>query len=787
MLSPCQLSLLALGLTAAVPAVYAANSAKTHKPGSFEDGGDTLVSGMMLLLGNEEKLYILDKSEGNPTLINGHPAMGSVYDIATRTATPMLVKTNVFCASGMHLPNGSYITLGGNGAIGPGGNIGDHPNECNCSGAYDSVYGDYDGALAIRVLDPCTSADNFDDPKCQWFDDAGALAMQKRRWYSAAEPLGDGSVAIIGGFVNGGYINRNFPNVDPATSGGAAEPTYEFFPSKGEAKFMQFLVDTSGLNAYALTYLMPSGQMLVQANVSTMMWEPLTNIEHRLPDMPGGIVRVYPASGANAMLPLTPENNWTPTVIFCGGSDMPDEAWGNYSWPFINTWDYPASAKCHTLTPEPIDGSPVEYVEDDDLPEHGRTMGQFIALPDGTMLLLNGGANGTAGYSTQTLETQSYADMPYGMSLASGPMGQPALYDPTKPRGQRWSTAGFNTSPIPRLYHSSAMLLPDGSVFIAGSNPNVDVNTSTIFPTTYKAEIFYPSYFAASNRPDPQGLPKTISYGGDSFDITVPASSYAGPANDAASNTTVVLLRGGFTTHAMNMGQRFLQLNNTFTVNRDGSYTLHVSQAPPNPNLLQPGPCLIYVVINGIPSIGKMVIVGNGQIGEQPIAPAAPLPASVRLDSVSGTGSNAVNKDDSGAGGKSSHTVMIVAIVVAIAAVGIIGAIFGIIVAKRRRAAAQASSASARYPMTRGVSSTGGMMGGAMTNARGARESDSSAFVPLQQDNLSMASWNASNVSVNNPYSPYHDTPNRGMQSSEFDPYYQNVPRMSTSHGPRPI
>jgi hypothetical protein len=155
--------------------------------------------------------------------------------------------------------------------------------------------------------------------------------------------------------------------------------------------------------------------------------------------------------------------------------------------------------------------------------------------------------------------------MPFGMSLASDPIGTPALYDPSKPAGKRWSNAGFGSSKIPRLYHSSAILLPDASVLIAGSNPNVDVNTSTIFPTTYKSERFYPAYFQATTRPVPSGIPKTITYGGPSFDLTIPASGYSGAANDAASNATVVLIRPGWTTHGMNMGQRFVQLNNTFT------------------------------------------------------------------------------------------------------------------------------------------------------------------------------------------------------------------------------
>lgn len=38
------------------------------------------------------------------------------------------------------------------------------------------------------------------------------------------------------------------------------------------------------------------------------------------------------------------------------------------------------------------------------------------------------------------------------------------------------------------------------------------------------------------------------------------------------------------------MGQRFLQLNSTYTGNSDGSAVLHVSQVPPNAALFAPGP-----------------------------------------------------------------------------------------------------------------------------------------------------------------------------------------------------
>jgi hypothetical protein len=93
--------------------------------------------------------------------------------------------------------------------------------------------------------------------------------MAKARWYAGAEALANGTVVLVGGFTSGGYINRNTPNTDPTYEGGAAEPTFESYPSGSQPQVMNFMVKTSGLNSYALTYLMRSGKMFVQANYST--------------------------------------------------------------------------------------------------------------------------------------------------------------------------------------------------------------------------------------------------------------------------------------------------------------------------------------------------------------------------------------------------------------------------------------------------------------------------------------------------------------------------------------
>jgi len=114
------------------------------------------------------------------------------------------------------------------------------------------------------------------------------------------------------------------------------------------------------------------------------MYDLTTQVETSLPDMPYA-ARVYPASAATIMLPLTPENNYNPTLLFCGGSSAPFEKSSDGGAGF-NVTAIPADDSCVRITPESANPA---YTDDDDLPE-GRSMGQFIYLPDGTMWMGNG-------------------------------------------------------------------------------------------------------------------------------------------------------------------------------------------------------------------------------------------------------------------------------------------------------------------------------------------------------------------------------------------------------------
>lgn len=209
---------------------------------------------------------------------------------------------------------------------------------------------------------------------------------------------------------------------------------------------------------------------------------------------------------------------------------------------------------------------------------------------------------------------------------------QPSYYDPYGAPGHKWQRpSDLGPMQVVRSYHSSATLMADGSVFIAGSNPNYDyipsvgfvdeIGRTYTYPTEYRVETFYPEYYDKP-RPKPSGLPSNLSYGGPSFDVKLSA----GDLNNNASlvdTAKIVVMRTGYSTHAMNMGMRMVQLNSTWTLNKDGSATLHSAQMPPNPSIMAPGPALLFVVVNGVPSIGVDIMVGNGQLGNQPIYPVS--------------------------------------------------------------------------------------------------------------------------------------------------------------------
>ncbi|WVR03155.1 hypothetical protein IAU60_000145 [Kwoniella sp. DSM 27419] len=562
-------------------------------PGGFKIVGDSGVSAQMMFLGTEKTVYILDKAENNSLTVTNndgltHPAWGVNYDLASNTATPMQVSSNTFCAAGLPIANGSWVVFGGNQPVTYQGVATKDKNN-------ENPYLNTDGGAAVRLLNPC------DDGQCVWQEGGDALTMSGKRWYPSVELLGDGSLIVLGGDQNGGYVSTKVQN----------NPTYEYWPKQPSGAIrMDFLDYTVPVNLFPLTWLLPGGKLFMQAAYKTILYDMNARQEIPLPDMPYA-VRVYPASAANAMLPLTPANNYTATILFCGGSNAPFEKSSDGGAGF-NVTAIPADDSCVRISPE--DASPT-YTDDDDMPE-GRSMGQFIYLPDGTMWMGNGVNMGTAGYGDEHYSI--------GQSYGQAPLYQPAIYDPSAAKGSRWSRQGLGESTQERMYHSTAILLADSSILVSGSNPNKDV-TMEQWGTNYEVEQWYPLWYN-KDRPVPTSdLPQSLSYGGDAWNLTyTPTDASSDPAN-----AKVVIIRTGFSTHAINFGQRYLELATSYTKNSDsGEVTLHVAQMPPNANIFQPGPAMIFLVVDGVASQGKMIIVGSGAIEKQPVLAASVLPES---------------------------------------------------------------------------------------------------------------------------------------------------------------
>ena len=150
----------------------------------------------------------------------------------------------------------------------------------------------------------------------------------------------------------------------------------------------------------------------------------------------------------------------------------------------------------------------------------------------------------------------------------------------------RWATMA--SMAVKRLYHSTAILLPDGRVMVAGSGRPRAANGGL---DSSNCEIFSPPYLFQGVRPTITSAPASVTYG----------EKFLVPTPDAASIDKVRLVGLGTVTHTVNMGQRAKVL--TFQ-RQPGKLKLTV---PSDPNLLPPGHYMLFILRGGVPSVAKFI------------------------------------------------------------------------------------------------------------------------------------------------------------------------------------
>jgi hypothetical protein len=192
-----------------------------------------------------------------------------------------------------------------------------------------------------------------------------------------------------------------------------------------------------------------------------------------------------------------------------------------------------------------------------------RVYHTLTLLPDGNVLVTGGGR-----------ETDS--------SNLAAAVFEAEIWSPTT---ETWTTMARMQTP--RLYHSTALLLPDGRVLVAGSGRTEGVNQ-------LNAEIFSPPYLFKGARPTITSAPASAQYG----------SRIVVGTPDGATIATVSLIRAGSVTHTFDYDQRILPL--TFRRVADG---LEVD-VPADANLAPPGNYMLFLVnTNGVPSVAPFVTV----------------------------------------------------------------------------------------------------------------------------------------------------------------------------------
>ena len=169
-----------------------------------------------------------------------------------------------------------------------------------------------------------------------------------------------------------------------------------------------------------------------------------------------------------------------------------------------------------------------------------------------------------------------------------------------------------------RLYHSNAILLPDGSVLVSGGGATQPTPLADPNKNNLNAEIYYPPYlFAAGGaraaRPAIATAPAWIDIG----------KTYTLDVTGAASISRVTLVKTGSMSHSFNFDQRFLELTFKATGNRVAI------QAPTRAADATPGYYLLFVFNEaGVPSVAKIVRMGIATDPNPSIVPVLSNPGA---------------------------------------------------------------------------------------------------------------------------------------------------------------
>ncbi|CAI8587807.1 unnamed protein product [Vicia faba] len=524
------------------------------------------ISAMHMQVMKDNKVVIFDRTDFGPSnisLANNRcrydprdmalkidcTAHSILYDLTTDTFRPLTLQTDAWCSSGAVNPNGTLIQTGGFN----------------------------DGYTKLRTFTPCPKNND-----CDWEELPQNLSSS--RWYASNQILPDGRIIVVGGRSSFSYefVPKN-----------ANDPSFYFF------RFLQITRDSNPgeeNNLYPFLHLLPDGNLFIFANRRSILFDYNHNrVIREFPIIPGEEKRNYPSTGSSVMLPLNLTGSKTGLIeveiMVCGGAYPGAFDYAKKEQVFLE-----ASDSCGRL--KVTDSEPEWVMEFMPTP---RVMPDMLLLPTGDVIILNGAANGTAGWEN-----------------AANPVLHPVLYRPglVNPVLKFELLAPAST---PRMYHSSAVLLPDGRILVGGSNPHRGYDFRAYpYPTELSLDIYNPDYLGPEMdqyRPSVDTVEvvnHTVEYG-SLFSVV-----FSLKEKRDINGIRFSMVAPSFTTHSFAMNQRILFLEvtaleevvNSRPESPQGpvkSVYKAMVRGPGSFTVAPPGYYMLYVVHAGVPSVAKWV------------------------------------------------------------------------------------------------------------------------------------------------------------------------------------
>lgn len=488
--------------------------------------GNNVRSVHSVLLSNG-KVLMMAGSGNDPMAFAAGTFKSTIWDPASGNFTDVPTPEDLFCSGHVQLPNGNVLIMGGNKA---------YPDAAGTHG--------YEGLKSSYIFNVSTNT-------YQKIND-----LNTGHWYPSATVLGNGNVLSLGGLdeTSGGTVTTElFNNATGAWGGtGQVHQTYSYwglYPSMILMQDGRLFYD--GSHVFGNQGTDNAGADIYDYNANT-----ITAV--------GGLQDPQERDQSGAVL-LPPAQDQK--VMVMGGGNVDTNVTANRFTDIINL-----NAANPVYTAGPL------------LPQGMKEMGAdaSMTMTDGSVTPETG-TEGKMYVNTVLLPDRTVLESNGGLHNRADAVYEASTYDP--------KTNSFTSravDPVERMYHSEALLLPDGRVLEVGSNPG---NGSF----DLRMSIYTPAYKYQGGAPTITGADSTTWGYGSTQRIT------------GTGVASAELVRPEAVTHQSDPNQRLIDL--PLTTNTDGSYSLAVTS---NPNLAPPGWYLLFVQnAAGTPSTSKWIKVGS--------------------------------------------------------------------------------------------------------------------------------------------------------------------------------